>query len=851
MLFGILAALHTGHVAVELAGHIGARDARGKLRQRIDDGDTQLARLNGIIFEIAHGVQALDDARARGLGAQAALLHLLHELALAVARGRLGLLGLELNVEYVDRIALLKRRHLLVAFKAIRVGLAETRGHEHIARSHERLTVHIELELGVLDGRGTHERRQEAAGDEVVELALAAVERGRIALARGIDRRVVGGLDFAARRLHGAGKHLFAYGRQRRVDLCQVAHHGAQIERRGVHGIVDTRVADETGHVEGLSDAHGTRRRDALGRGGSLQRGGRKRRGRLLLARALGHRGDGCRRDAVNMAVRRLSSILVGKARRLVRDLKAIVLGSALRGTHAANLPIVLGHKRHALALALDHQGKRRRLHAAGGAHVTKAAKLGERQVARQHRTPNEVDVLTALACVGQVLVERDEIIEGLRDLGLGKRRILGAGNRQVRRHLAHLVEGVRTDQLALAVEVRSDDDAVGLLGKVLERANELFLGRQLNDGCPGEIGQTLELPALDGDAIGKERLTLGVVRRTSQAIGHVGRQHLAVLGDRIPAQLFIEQHAVAKIGRKDVTGKTDRHALLALPLKTVDGGVVHLVLFRLTRGQPLGDLTRGVVFLGDDELQKRLLSRISTATPARMAADLRPCLLDLPDEPIAPGVHALALARAHGKPRRLRIEVIECLSIPIHVKIESRGHVDLIEQLRASVLEDARVLDGLVVALGHREDHDGQVLAQVKVDWADQVTHVFDKDDVDVFQTHSLVKRVNGLHDHVALEVAQAARVDLDGGHAGFLHGNGIDIRGDVALDDGAAQAGLVAQVLVGAQNRSGLARARARQHIDHIGACLIKSLSQLICQALIARQNRRRDINRFLSHT
>ena len=141
-----------------------------------------------------------------------------------------------------------------------------------------------------------------------------------------------------------------------------------------------------------------------------------------------------CRRDAVNMAVRRLSSILVGKARRLVRDLKAIVLGSALRGTHAANLPIVLGHKRHALALALDHQGKRRRLHAAGGAHVTKAAKLGERQVARQHRTPNEVDVLTALAGVGQVLVERDKVIEGLRDLGLGKRRILGAGDRQVGR---------------------------------------------------------------------------------------------------------------------------------------------------------------------------------------------------------------------------------------------------------------------------------------------------------------------------------------------------------------------------------------------------------------------------------
>ena len=69
MLFGVLAALHAGHVTVELAGHIGARDARGKLRQCIDDGDAQLARLHGIVFEIAHGIQALDDACARGLGA--------------------------------------------------------------------------------------------------------------------------------------------------------------------------------------------------------------------------------------------------------------------------------------------------------------------------------------------------------------------------------------------------------------------------------------------------------------------------------------------------------------------------------------------------------------------------------------------------------------------------------------------------------------------------------------------------------------------------------------------------------------------------------------------------------------
>ena len=209
------------------------------------------------------------------------------------------------------------------------------------------------------------------------------------------------------------------------------------------------------------------------------------------------------------MAVRRLGSILVGKARRLVSDLKAIILGSALSGTHAANLPIVLGHKRHALALALNHQGKRRRLHAAGGTHVAKAAKLGERQVAREHGTPNEVDVLTALAGVGQVLVERDEVIEGLRDLGLGKRRILGAGDRQVGRHLAHLVEGVRTDQLALAVEVGCDDDGVRLLRQVLQAADDLLLLRELLDRRVDQIRQGVHLPRLQLNAVLDEGLFL------------------------------------------------------------------------------------------------------------------------------------------------------------------------------------------------------------------------------------------------------------------------------------------------------------------------------------------------------
>ena len=48
---------------------------------------------------------------------------------------------------------------------------------------------------------------------------------------------------------------------------------------------------------------------------------------------------------------------------------------------------------------------------------------------------------------------------------------------------------------------------------------------------------------------------------------------------------------------------KADRYALLAIPLKAVDGRVIHLVLFGFADGKTLGDLTRSVVFLCDDEL--------------------------------------------------------------------------------------------------------------------------------------------------------------------------------------------------------------------------------------------------------
>ena len=95
------------------------------------------------------------EARVR-FGAKPALLHLLHEAALAVARRGLGLLRLELEVAHVNDVPLGKRRQLLVALETVRVGLAESPAPPaRRPKAVKGSPATSDGELGVLDGRGT------------------------------------------------------------------------------------------------------------------------------------------------------------------------------------------------------------------------------------------------------------------------------------------------------------------------------------------------------------------------------------------------------------------------------------------------------------------------------------------------------------------------------------------------------------------------------------------------------------------------------------------------------------------------------------------------------------------------
>ena len=167
-------------------------------------------------------------------------------------------------------------------------------------------------------------------------------------------------------------------------------------------------------------------------------------------------------------------------------------------------------------------------------------------------------------------------------------------------------------------------------------------------------------------------------------------------------------------------------------------------------------------------------------------------------------------------------------------VEVEVRHRVDLVEDDRLGDLEDARVLVRLVVALGHRQDHDLRVLAQVEVGGTHQVADVLDDDQVELLER----QRVDRALDHVALEVAGAAGVDLDRRDAVRLDLLGVDLARDVALDDRDAVA--VAQGRDGGQDRRGLARARRGHQVEHEDARGVEPRAVLGGEALVAVEDR-----------
>ena len=593
------------HLAFELGGHVGCGDGLGELFERVDDGDAELGGLDGIVHDVMAAVEALDHVMARGLSAKPLRLHLLNELARRVARWRLGLLVRAIRIPEVERLAFDERGHLLVLLEAVRIHAAIARLDKHVAASGEGLALDIERDLGGLEDGGLRQRRHEAPADETVELPFLGTELVGIGRARGVDGRVVGRLLLAAR-----GREL-ALGEQRLGPLAKVGDLGedvenpAQVEPFGVDRVVDAGIRGVAVHVERFGDAHGARRLDADGARRRHERGGVERSGRIGLAALLLDGADGRlgrTRDAGHDAV---CLALVLEARGGVRRGEGIVVLVLGRGGTGDD-PVVLRNEGVALLLALDHEGQRGGLHTTGGARVADAAVLHAGEVACEHGTPDEIDVLARLARVRKVIVERLEFggRERVLDLLLDEGGVTGARNGRGLVYLADHGDGIEADELTLAVEVGGDDDLIGLLGEVLERADDVLLGRQLDDGHVGEVGQRGNLPALEVDALGNVGTTLGFPRRGCERLGHVRRiDDLAVLLDTDPTRLLLVDELLGEIEPEDMALEPDGNAFVTIAIEAVHGRVVDLVRLGLAPlGKETGDLLRCDVFLGNDQ---------------------------------------------------------------------------------------------------------------------------------------------------------------------------------------------------------------------------------------------------------
>ena len=106
-----------------------------------------------------------------------------------------------------------------------------------------------------------------------------------------------------------------------------------------------------------------------------------------------------------------------------------------------------------------------------------------------------------------------------------------------------------------------------------------------------------------------------------------------------------------------------------------------------------------------------------------------------------------------------------------VDVEIHVRQQVDLVQDEEIRRVEHVRILERLVVAFRHRQDHDLVRLAQIERRRADEIADVLDQQQAVVGELE-LRKRVR---DHLRVQMTALSGVDLHRSRAGRAHAIGV----------------------------------------------------------------------------
>lgn len=151
--------------------------------------------------------------------------------------------------------------------------------------------------------------------------------------------------------------------------------------------------------------------------------------------------------------------------------------------------------------------------------------------------------------------------------------------------------------------------------------------------------------------------------------------------------------------------------------------------------------------------------------------------------QPAVPRRHPLPAPAGNLEDGDGRVDPAGHLPALGHVKIHVGEEVHLVEKHDIGGMEHLGVLERLVLPLGYGEDHHLVVLPQVEGSWTDQVPHILDEEEVQVGE----VEMIDGMADHVGIQVAAGTGVYLLHRNPGRRDPPGVVVSLLVTLNDGA----------------------------------------------------------------
>ena len=204
------------------------------------------------------------------------------------------------------------------------------------------------------------------------------------------------------------------------------------------------------------------------------------------------------------------------------------------------------------------------------------------------------------------------------------------------------------------------------------------------------------------------------------------------------------------------------------------------------------------------------------------------------------PSRHALAAARRGLQHLEAGANLPQVVQRQRAVEADRFGEIDLGDHGEVGAVEDGRILERLVLALGHRQQHDAQVLAEVVARRTDEVADVLDEEHVERREVPAVERRT----DHPGFQVTHGPGGDLAHGRAAAAQPQGIVVGREVADQRGDPRAG-AAQVAEGSFEEGRLAGSRTGHQVDDEDAGGGIAAAQLAGQQVVLLQDPLADLN------